>query len=91
MVFQQVNVERYEGNHPAPHLTVNEVITQGEIQQFPFPDGLLGNLGLRCIQMERIVIGHTNGRSSILMLHPVVRQHPLVPVLDSLGQRTYSA
>ena len=90
VIFQQVDVERHEGNHPAPHLAVNQVITQGEIQQFPFPDGLLGNLGLRCIQMERIVVGHTNGRSSILMLHPVVLQKPLITVMDSLGQWTYS-
>ena len=90
VIFQQVDVERHEGNHPTPHLAVNQVITQGEIQQFPFPDGLLGNLRFGCIQVKGIVIGHADGRCGILMLHPVVLQKPLITVMDSLGQWTYS-
>ncbi len=91
VIFQQVDVERHEGNYPTPHLAVNQVITQGEIQQFPFPDGLLGNLRFGCIQVKGIVIGHTDGCCGILMLHPIVLQDPLITVLDSLGQRTDSS
>ena len=90
VIFQQVDVERYERNYPTPHLAVNQVITQGEIQQLPFPDGLLGNLRFGCIQVKGIVIGHANGRCGILVLHPVVLQKPLITVMDSLGQWTYS-
>ena len=84
VIFQQVDVERHEGNHPTTRLTVDQVVTQGEIQQFPFPDGLLGNLRLGCIQMQRIVVGHADALRGILMIHPFVLQDPFVTVLYAL-------
>jgi hypothetical protein len=57
VVLEGIDGERHEGHHASTQSAVDEVVAQGEVQQFALPDVLLGERCARFLEVKRIVVG----------------------------------